>query len=204
MDIPIQAQVECLDGVCGQSTCVLINPATQFVTHIVVEDTDKPEVQYLVPLAEIKLSTPHLIQLRCTIDELKTLPRFVRIDYERRSTLYPLCWYEGYLGGPTMMLEDNLVPISHPLVPEGEQAVHQGAQVEACDGHLGQLDEFLLDPTTERIDYIVLHERHLWHQQALIVPASQIKQIKDDTIYLMSDRRTIEHLQNAAAAAQGQ
>lgn len=204
MDLPIQAQVECLDGVCGQSTCVLINPATQFVTHIVVEDTDKPEAQYLVPLAEIKLSMPHLIQLRCTIFELKKMARFVRIDYERRSTLYPLCWYEGYLGGPTMMLEDNLVPILHPLVPEGELAVHQGTQVEARDGHLGQLDEFLLDPTTERIDYIVLHERHLWHHQALIVPASQIKQIKDDTIYLMSDRRAIERLQNAAASAQGQ
>jgi hypothetical protein len=169
-----------------------------------VEDKDKPEAQYLVPLAEIKLSTPHLIQLRCTIYELKKMPRFVRIDFERRSTPYPLYLYGSYLMGSTMMLEDNLVPIPHPLVPEGELAVHQGARVEATDGHLGQLDEFLLDPTTEQIDYVVFHERHLWHQQALIVPASQIERIKDDTIYLKNDRRTIEDQQNAAAAAQDQ
>jgi sporulation protein YlmC with PRC-barrel domain len=195
MDLPIQAQVECLDGRCGQSTCVLINPATQFVTHIVVEDKDDPAAQYLVPLDAIKLSTPHLIQLRCTIDELKKMPRFVRIDYERRSTPYPLYLYGSYLMGSSIMLEDNLVPIPHLLVPEGELAVHQGAQVQAHDGHLGQLDEFLLDPTTEQIDYVVFHERHLWHQKALIVPASQIEQIKDDTIYLKINKQTIEQMQ---------
>ncbi len=199
----MKAQVECLDGIYGQSICVIINPATQFVTHVVVEDKDESDAQYLVPLEEINLSMPHLIQLRCTKYELQQMPRFVRIDYERRSVPHTLYPSGDYLIGPTMILENDLVPISHEQVPEGELAVHQGAQVEARDGHIGQLDEFLLDPTTEQIDYLVFRERHLWHHAELIVPASQIVQIKDDTIFLKSDKRTIEQMQNAAAHSTG-
>jgi sporulation protein YlmC with PRC-barrel domain len=194
MDMPVKAQVECLDGICGQSTCLIINSATQFVTHMVVEDKDEAGAQYLVPLEEVKLSTPHLIQLRCTKYELQQMPRFIRIDYERRSapyTLYPSG--NGVIG--TLTVEDDLVPITHEQIPEGEIVVHQGAQVDANDGHIGQLDEFLLDPTTEQIDYLVVREHHLWHQQELTVPASQIDTIKDDTIYLKIDKHTIEQMQ---------
>ncbi len=195
MDMPVKAHVECPDGPCGRSTCIIIDPATRFVTHVVVEDQDEPEAQYLVPLREIKLSMPHLIQLRCTKHELQQMPRFVRIDYERRSVPYTIYSAGDYMIGPTMIMEDDLVPISHEQVPEGELAVHQGARVEAADGTIGRVDEFLLDPTTEQIDYLVLRKQHLWRHKELMVPASQIEQIKDDTIYLKGDRHTIERMQ---------
>jgi sporulation protein YlmC with PRC-barrel domain len=195
MDIPIKAQVECLDGVCGRSTAVVINPTTRFVTHVVVEEKDDPHAQYLVPLEEIKLGMPHLIRLRCTKHELQKMPRFVRIDYERRSAPYTLYPSGDYLIGPTVIMEDSLVPIPHPQVPEGELVVRPGAQVKASDGYIGQVDEFLIDPTTEQIDYLVLRERHLWHRAELSVPAAQIERIADNTVYLKSDRRTIEHMQ---------
>ncbi len=198
MDIPVKAQVECLDGICGQSTCVIIDPATRFVTHVVVEDKDKPEAQYLVPLNAFKLSMPHLIQLRYTKYELRKMPRFVRIDYERRVlpyTFYP----PGNTVGPTVIIASDMIPISHEQTPKGELAVHQGAQVKAVDGPIGQVDEFLLDPTTEQINYLVFRTRHLWRRQALIVPASQIEQITDNAIYLKSDRQTIEQMQYATA-----
>ncbi|HSD85781.1 MAG TPA: hypothetical protein VLG46_18095 [Anaerolineae bacterium] len=203
MDMPVKAQVECLDGMYGQEICLIINPATRFVTHVVVEDEHEPEIQYLVPLDELKLSTPHLIQLRCTTYELRQMPRFVHITYEHRTlpAIYPP---EIYLSGVAAIMEEVAVPITHEQVPEGELAVHQGAQVEAKDGHLGQLDEFLLDPTTKQIDYLVFREHHLWHHEELIVSASQIEQIKDDKIYLKSDKQTIEQMQSAAAHAHGE
>ena len=199
MDMPIKAQVECLDGLCGQSTCLIIDPATRFVTHVVVEDKDDPEAQYLVPLAEIKLSTVHRIQLRCTQFELKEMSRFVQRHYERRAvpvTLYP---FTEYAMGTTMMIEEDEVPVFQQQVPQGKVAMHQGAQVKASDGDLGRLDEFLLDPTTEQIDYLVVRERQLWHHKELTIPATQIERITDDAIYLKSDKQTIEHLQHAAA-----
>ena len=38
MEIPLQAQVECTDGLCGRSVYVLINPVTDQVTHLVVKE----------------------------------------------------------------------------------------------------------------------------------------------------------------------
>ena len=204
MDIPVKAQVECLDGICGHSICVIINPATQFVTHVVVEDKDEPNAQYLVPIGGIKLSTPHLIQLRCATYELQKMPRFVRIDYERRSVPYAPYPSGDYMIEPTVIMEDSLVPIPHPQVPEGELVVRQGAQVKASDGYIGRVDEFLIDPITEQIDYLVLRERHLWHHTELIVPATQIERIADNTVYLKSDKRMIEQMQNAVAHSKGQ
>ena len=194
MDMPFNAQVECLDGVCGQSSCLIVNPSTCFISHVVVQDNADPDAYYLVPFEEIKLAFPHLIQLRCTYYELQQMPRFVHITHEHRMkpyTFYP----PGSSIGPTMIWENDLVPIAHELVPEGEVAVHAKAQVEAHDGPLGQVDEFLLDPSTEQIDYLVLRERHLWHDRELIVPASQIDLFASDTIYLKSDKQVIEQLQ---------
>jgi sporulation protein YlmC with PRC-barrel domain len=198
MDMPVKAQVECLDGLCGQSTCLIIDPATRFVTHVVVEDKDEPEARYLVPLKEIKLGMPHLIQLRCTKYELRHMPRFSRVTYEPRVMPYALYPPDGN-GGPTMIIEKDMVPIFLEQVPEGEVAVHSNARVEAHDGQIGQVDELLLDPTTEQIDYLVLRERHLWHHKELTIPATQIERITDDVIYLKSDKKTIEQLQDATA-----
>ena len=199
MDMPIEAQVKCLDGICGQSTCVIIDPKTRIAKFVMVEDMDEPDAQYLVPLDEIKLSAPHLIQLRCTKYELKKKTRFAHVDYQWRAV--PLSFYPpgNYMIAPIMVTENARVRISQQEVPAGELAVCLGAEVRASDGYVGQLEEFLLDPATEHIDYLVLHERHLWRLKELIVPASQIGQFKDNTIYLKSDKQTIEQLQNAAA-----
>ena len=37
MEIPLNAQVECTDGICGRSVYVLINPVIDNVTHVVVK-----------------------------------------------------------------------------------------------------------------------------------------------------------------------
>ena len=42
MDIPIGADVECSDGVIGRLTNIILNPATQTVTHVVVKEHDFP------------------------------------------------------------------------------------------------------------------------------------------------------------------
>ena len=38
MEIPLDAQVECTDGVCGRSVFVLVNPVIEKVTDLVVKE----------------------------------------------------------------------------------------------------------------------------------------------------------------------
>ena len=37
MDIPLDAEVLCTDGAGGRSTCLIINPVTKEITHLVVQ-----------------------------------------------------------------------------------------------------------------------------------------------------------------------
>ncbi len=50
MEIPLNAQVECADGVCGRSVYVLINPVIDQVTHLVVREDASPNTEYIVPV----------------------------------------------------------------------------------------------------------------------------------------------------------
>ena len=47
IEIPLNAQVECTDGVCGRSVDVLINPVIDRVTHLVVKEDASPNTKYI-------------------------------------------------------------------------------------------------------------------------------------------------------------
>ena len=49
MDIPINAEVFCSDGLCGHTTCITVNPITQKITHVVVREKQSPHTERLVP-----------------------------------------------------------------------------------------------------------------------------------------------------------
>jgi hypothetical protein len=50
INIPVDAGVECVDGVCGVSTHIIINPVTNKVTHLVVKQKGFPQIERMVPV----------------------------------------------------------------------------------------------------------------------------------------------------------
>jgi hypothetical protein len=69
-------------------------------------------------------------------------------------------------------------------IPQDEIAVHQGAHVEAIDGRIGRLDEFLVDPVTEHVTHLIMREGHLWGQRDVTIPVSEIDHLEENTVYL--------------------
>jgi sporulation protein YlmC with PRC-barrel domain len=189
MDIPINANVRCGDGLFGRSTCLIINPRTEQVTHLVVEETQFPHSQRLVPIDQVVEATPHVIQLRCTSRELEGMESFVETEFVET----PIPDYMGgsYMAWPYVLPEPMAMPIEHEQIPPGELAIRRGARVEATDGHVGRVDEFLVDPANGHITHLVLREGHLWGQKDVTIPVSQIDRIEEDTVYLKLDRRSI-------------
>jgi sporulation protein YlmC with PRC-barrel domain len=92
------------------------------------------------------------------------------------------------------MPEPTMVTLRHEHVPQGEVAIHRGARVEATDGHVGRVDEFLVDPVNERITHLVLREGHLWGKRDVTIPISQIDRIEQDVVYLKLDKHSVEQL----------
>ena len=188
MDIPVGAEVKCVDGPGGTSTYIVLKPKSEEVTHLVVREKGFPHIERLVPVSMVTESTPHLIRLRCTREELAKQPSFLETEFIELDI-------PRYTGGSFLMpvreLEPELIPVRHESVPWGEVAVPRGARVEASDGHAGQVDEFLVNPANEQITHLVLCEGHLWGQKDVTIPASAIDRIEPDTIYLKLDKRSI-------------
>ena len=48
--------------------------------------------------------------------------------------------------------------------------MHPGASVEATDGQVGRVQEFVIDPQNNRVTHLVLHEGHLWGKKDVTIP----------------------------------
>jgi sporulation protein YlmC with PRC-barrel domain len=188
MDIPVNAEVTCTDGLGGESAYIVLKPKTEEVTHLVVREKSFPHMERLVPVSMVTESSAHLIRLGCTRAELTKQPPFLETEFVEVEI-------PRYTGGlflvPIGEREPEQIPVQHEAVPWGEVAVRRGAHVEATDGRVGQLDEFVVDPANEHITYLVLREGHLWGQKDVTIPASAIDRIEQDTIHLKLDKRSI-------------
>jgi sporulation protein YlmC with PRC-barrel domain len=195
VDVPMSAKVECADGPGGQSVGVVLDPKTWQVTHFVIEEGGPSLTERLVSVDWVTETTPDSVRLRCSKSELAAMQPFAEMEYHRmdRSTFVggPYC---GWYGWPYVFLETMLTPAKRERVPPGELAVRRGARVKATDGQVGQVDEFLVDPTSRHITHLVLREGHLWGQKDVTIPVSEIERAGEATVYLKLDKQAIESL----------
>jgi hypothetical protein len=192
MDIPIDAQVECTDGRCGRSAYVILNPVTDEITHFVVDRETFPPSDRLVPIEAIVESTPQRILLNCTKAQVADMQPFIETEFlTSEKADYEL---DPIRRWPYSVPESDIVTLEHERIPPGELAVHRGAQVEAKDGPVGQVDEFLVDPATGHITHLVMREGHLWGTKDVAIPVSQIGRLEEDTVHVKLDKAGIEAL----------
>ena len=207
MDIPIDVEVLCTDGPGGHSSAIVLNPVTKEVTHFAVRAKGFLSDEYLVPVELIAESTPARISLSCSRAELAQCQPFEKtvlvgvdgaelgadnMDYALASTYVtmPGAEYPGPMMPPTLQEEQ---------LPEGELSLHPGASVEATDGHVGHVQEFIIDPKNNRVTHLVLREGHLWGKKDVTIPVDQIDRIEADVIYLKLDKAAVEHLPSVRA-----
>ena len=198
MEIPLNAQVECTDGVCAVSLAVIINPVNEQVTHLVVRETSAPGKEYIVPLDLVSAVLVDTIQLRCSKADLEKLDPFEKTVFiqvkipdrdEFSGGLYGM-------GGPYYLpygtLERTVYESAHSeQVPPGELAVRRGTRVEATDGYVGHIDEFVVNPENGRITHLVLREGHLWGKKDVVIPLSALKKTGEETVFLNLNKRQI-------------
>jgi sporulation protein YlmC with PRC-barrel domain len=192
MDVPINAEVHCADGLCGHSTYVVLNPITREMTHLVVKKQNFPHTEFLVPVERVVKSTPHAIHLDCTRAELSKMNLFIKTEFVQSKI--PRFTMDSYMVWPYYIPERRVFTLEHEQIPPGELAVRRGALVEATDGHVGRVDGFLVDPENEHITHLVLREGHLWGHKDVTIPVSQIGHLEEDTVYLDLDKASIEAL----------
>ena len=191
-DIPLGKDVYCTDGIVGQSSHLILNPLNRRITHLVVRKRRFPHSDHVVPIELVAETTASLIRLSCSTHELTLLDLFTETHFVEVDPLaldYP---FDPILVWPYVTPEEELLPIDEERVPPGELAVSRGARVHDTDGgYVGSVDEFLVDPTDERITHLVVREGHLWERKEVTIPLSQVARMAEETVYLKLDRRQI-------------
>ncbi len=201
MEIPLQALVECTDGVCGRSVYVLINPVVDGVTHLVVRE-DSSGKEYIVPVEFVSETISGTIQLRCSQARLKKMRPFIKTtfieekipysSYGSGSGMYGLgSYYFIPYVTPEMTVK---VSVEHKQIPPGELVVNRGTRVQATDGYIGNVDEFVVNPQNGHITHVVMREGYLWGRKDVIIPVSAMGDVLDNIVYLKLDKKQVESL----------
>ncbi len=198
MDIPIHAPVQCADGPGGHVDRIIVDPTTQKITHIVVREAGILGEAVMVPVNDITESSPGLVRTHLLRKQLEELPVFVEKRYRATTPLFSRGFQLYPIGGvmywPYYPVNEKDVITIESTIPKGELALSQHDKVEATDGHVGNIDEFLVDPRTDAITHLVLREGHLWGQKYVTIPVSQIARIEEGSVQLKLNKQEIAAL----------
>jgi sporulation protein YlmC with PRC-barrel domain len=203
MDIALDVEVSCIDGVAGHCAAVVLDPVTKVVSQIVVKPNRHGHEQVVVPLDFITHGSVKQIGLRCTLDEFGKLNPFVKtlgtgekgldeVDAQALAGAEPHSGIGfqdfGFAGaGHSEMVQQE-------AIPDNELAVRAGTPVHATDGHVGQVDRFFVRQDSGEIMQLVLLEKHLLSKKDFVIPVEQIDRIGEDAVHLKLSKQAVEQL----------
>ncbi len=202
MDIPIHASVQCVDGPDGHVDRIIVDPVSQTITHIVVREVGLLGASVMVPVADVTQSSPAMVHIRLLKAQLGAMPVFIEeshvlATHDQMNMGYTR--YGSYASGsivyPVQPGSDATdFVIIDSTIPEGKIAVKPGDYVEATDGRVGHVEEFLMDPGSNAITHLVLREGHFWGRKYVTIPLAGIAQISEDGVRLKLSKAQIEAL----------
>jgi sporulation protein YlmC with PRC-barrel domain len=194
-DLPISAPVECTDGPCGKSMCVIFNPVNHSLTHVVIEGDELPGAKTrILPVANVASVEQGVIKLNRTRDEVFDMAPFLVEYFVQQSASggafrHDAVFHSNYTIDDTAW--DSYVAQE---VPAGEMALYSGMEVEAADGKVGKLDELVLDSNSGEVKSLRMRRGHLWGEREITIPVGNIDLIDTRTVYLKIDKAAVEAL----------
>jgi sporulation protein YlmC with PRC-barrel domain len=164
----------------------------------VVREAESPHAERVLPIDAVSETTPDVILLNYSRSKLRQSEPFIEIEYISEKMPSSEYWPSGYMGTGAYRLwpyaipqRTEWVPVEHRRIPLGELAIKRGARVQATDGHVGRVDELLVDPKSEHISHLMMREGHLWGQRDVALPVSEIDRVEDDVVYLKLNKQQI-------------
>lgn len=199
LEIVMDGPARCLDGTCGRVAGLVFNPHTGVVTHIILHKEALLQQEFLAPLDLVIRSSDDTLHVNCRSWEVANLKPFHQttfipvdpVDYPHVPRAIEDATYEW----PMSRTRDGYaLALDREEVPEEEQALHRGTIVQARDGKIGYVREFILEPDNNRMLYLVLRRGRLWGRRDVVVPVSAVDHITDETVYLTLDKKAVGEL----------
>jgi sporulation protein YlmC with PRC-barrel domain len=190
----IGARASAADGPCGEVSRLIIDPATDTVTHLAIQPGHRPEAARLVPV-HLAEATEEGIRLRCTLAE------FGKLDHAEERDLVTGAGPDGRavgrfdVSGPSaaMAKKWRQTAIFEDVIPGGEAEVGPGDPVHAVDGEIGRVQGFVVNSDDDRVTHVLLQEGHLWGRKEVAIPMSAVIRV-DEGIRLNLTRKQVGEL----------
>jgi hypothetical protein len=189
-EFAIGARASCSDGYCGELRRLIIDPATDTVTHLVIQRGHSKEAARLIP-GDLAETTDGEIRLHCTLAEFDKFDHAEERELgdkadERIGDIGVLS--DGFVydvsGDALEPVGGGFVDIGHvserrrtfveDVIPMGEDQVGPGDQVHAVDGEIGRVRGFLVNPDDHRVTHVLLKEGHLWGRKEVAIPMTAV------------------------------
>jgi sporulation protein YlmC with PRC-barrel domain len=173
----IGARASCTDGDCGEVRRLIIDPATDTVTHLVIQPGRRPEAARLVPV-HLAEATNGGIRVRCTLAEFDELDHATERDQVTGATPQRIDQPLGMTVGPTPA-GWRQTAVFEDVIPGGEDEVVPGEPVHAVDGEIGRVQGFLVSPGDDKVTHVLLQEGHLWGRKEVAIPISAVIRVDE-------------------------
>jgi sporulation protein YlmC with PRC-barrel domain len=182
------ATASCVDGPGGKVSRLIVDPATETVTHLVIQPKHALGVGRLVPL-DLVDTTAGDIRLRCTVEE------FGGLEPAQETELIDDVTASLGTGGlnPAMGIMSPVQTMVQDVVPLGEADVDRGDPVYALDGEIGRVQGLMVDPDDHRVTHVLLEEGHLWGRKKVSIPVSAVTGVENG-IQLSLTKKQVEDL----------
>lgn len=196
----------------GKVSRLVLDPATNEVTHIVVEKKGGilPDDR-VVPLQMVSSAMEEKIVLSEQVGDFDELPPFEERHYiqlmegdltptGRRVDINPPSYYwyppQGYIGYPPSDLEYYpWLPIETTRnIPEDTVPLKEGADVMTSDGeHVGHIERLIVESDSNRISHFLITQG-LFFKDRRLIPAHWVKSVEEDKVYLLISSQLLERL----------
>lgn len=209
----------------GKIERVVIDPETKEVTHVVVREGIVFTHDKVVPITLLGATEEDRVFLREAVTDIESLPDFEETQYvpvsseeagytvpeePRAAATYarPIYWYppftatpQGYRSptGPVRYRSSPrplYIPKTTQQIPTGAVALEEGARVTSADGeHLGDLEQVLTDPQTDRATHLIVSSG-IFLKERKLVPTNWIARVGEEEVHLSVLAQTVESLRD--------
>ena len=183
LDLKLGTQVTCTDQSSGKLVEIVVDPATQQVTDLVMQKGLVAKQAWVVPLAAVERATGHAVYLNLHSDQLNSYP-----EYRETEVSEPLA------GGPQTAgstLSPALGLAAEPTTPLVSKRIHEGivtgytvvstkTAIRTPQGDVGTLGHVVIDAESGQIAQVVM--RKGFFPKNFTIPQEAITQISADAI----------------------
>jgi uncharacterized protein YrrD len=189
----------------GKVNRLVVEPATNEVTHIVVQKGWLFPEDKVVPVQMVSSGTEEKIVLTKQLSDFDELPPFEETHYFRAmeddftptggraymsSPSY--YWYppQGYISYPGYDLEYYTIR----NIPDNAIPLREGTDVISSDGeHVGNIECLFIESASNRITHFLI-VKGLFFKDRKLIPVHWVKSVEEDKVHLLMSSRLLERL----------